>query len=154
MASNAPRSSGSAHSLTSGIGLLLGSATATSKQNDRRRISNDHAVDLVATFDLSTRTVASGNLRHSWWTRSTMSVGISTGAPAPSSDWAFTDSHDVRLMVEVRRRHPVLNVLNTEAVAAALMLGAKLVLSPSNARGQPQRVLPDESIAFRRVDLP
>jgi hypothetical protein len=58
------------------------------------------------------------------------------------------------VMVDVQRRHPVLNILNTEAVAAALLLGAKMVLSSSTARGQLQAVLPDESIAFQTVDLP
>lgn len=60
----------------------------------------------------------------------------------------------VPVMVDVRRRHPVLNVLNTEAVAAALLLRAKMVLSSSTARGQLQAVLPGESIAFQTVDLP
>jgi hypothetical protein len=60
----------------------------------------------------------------------------------------------VPVMVEVHRRHPVLNVLNTEAVAAARLLGAKMVLSPSTAGGQLQAVLPDEGIAFQTVDLP
>ena len=62
--------------------------------------------------------------------------------------------HIVPVMVEVQRRHPVLNVLNTEAVAAALLLGAKMVLSPPTAQGQLQAVLPDEGIAFQTVDLP
>jgi hypothetical protein len=42
----------------------------------------------------------------------------------------------VPVMAEVQRRHPSLNVLNTEAAAAALLLGAKMVLSPSTANGQ------------------
>lgn len=86
MASKALRSIGSAQSLTSGTGLPLGSVTATSKQNDRCRMSNDHAVDLVATLDVSTRTVTSGSARHSVWTRSTKSSGTSTGEPPPLSD--------------------------------------------------------------------
>jgi hypothetical protein len=60
----------------------------------------------------------------------------------------------VPLMVEVQRRHPNLNVLNTEAVAAALMLGATMVLGPATAGGQLETVLPAERIAFRTVDLP
>jgi hypothetical protein len=60
----------------------------------------------------------------------------------------------VRVMVEVQRRHPALNVLNTEAVAAALLLGAKMVISPPTAQGQLQVVLPIEGITFQTVDLP
>jgi hypothetical protein len=57
-------------------------------------------------------------------------------------------------MAEVQRRHPILNVLNTEAAAAALLLGAKMVLSPSTANEQLERVLPAEHISFQTVDLP
>jgi hypothetical protein len=60
----------------------------------------------------------------------------------------------VPVMVDLQRRHSALNVLNTEAVAAALLLGAKMVLSPPTAQGQLQAVLPDEGIAFQTVDLP
>jgi hypothetical protein len=60
----------------------------------------------------------------------------------------------VPVMVKVQRRHPGLNVLNTEAVAAALLLGARMVLSAPTAQGQLQAVLPDEGIAFQTVDLP
>ncbi len=60
----------------------------------------------------------------------------------------------VPVMVDVQRRHPSLNVLNTEATAAALLLGAKMVLSPPTARGQLEAVLPIERIAFQTVDLP
>jgi hypothetical protein len=60
----------------------------------------------------------------------------------------------VPVMVEVQRRHPTLNVLNTEAAAAALMLEASMVLSPPTAAGQLAAVLPLESIASRTVDLP
>jgi hypothetical protein len=60
----------------------------------------------------------------------------------------------VPVMVDVQRRHPGLNILNTEAAAAALLLGAKMVLSPSTASGQLEAVLPAERIAFQTVDLP
>jgi hypothetical protein len=60
----------------------------------------------------------------------------------------------VPLMVEVHRRHPNLNVLNTEAVAAALMLGATMVLGPATSGGQLEAVLPAERIAYRTVELP
>jgi hypothetical protein len=60
----------------------------------------------------------------------------------------------VPVMVDVQRRHPDLNVLNTEAAAAALLLGAKMVLGPPTARGQLEAVLPVERIPFQIVDLP
>ena len=60
----------------------------------------------------------------------------------------------VPVMVDVQRRHPNLNVLNTEAVAAAHLLRAKMVLSPPTAKGQLETVLPVEQIAFQTVDLP
>ncbi len=58
------------------------------------------------------------------------------------------------MMVEVKRRHPALNVLNTEAVAAALLIQATLVLSLATSRGQLAAVLPAERIALQVVDLP
>ena len=58
------------------------------------------------------------------------------------------------VMVGVNRRHPGLNVLNTEAAAAALLLGAKMILSPPTARGQLEAVLPVERIAYQTVELP
>lgn len=60
----------------------------------------------------------------------------------------------VPVMVEVQRRHPHLNVLNTEATAAALLLNARFVLSSANAAGQLRAVLPAENIAFQTVELP
>ena len=57
-------------------------------------------------------------------------------------------------MVDVQRRHPTLNVLNTEAAAAALLLRAKMVLSPATAGGQLEAVLRAENIPFQTVDLP
>jgi hypothetical protein len=60
----------------------------------------------------------------------------------------------VPVMVEVQRRHPGLNVLNTEAVAAALLLRARMVLSAPTTRGQLGAVLPTERISFQIVDLP
>jgi hypothetical protein len=60
----------------------------------------------------------------------------------------------VPIMAEVQRRHPSLNVLSTEAAAAALLLDTKMLLSPPTANGQLGRVLPAERIAFQTVDLP
>ena len=58
------------------------------------------------------------------------------------------------VMVEVQRRHPHLNVLNTEATAAALLLNARVVLSPANAAGQLGAVFATERVAFQTVALP
>jgi hypothetical protein len=60
----------------------------------------------------------------------------------------------VPVMVDVHRRHPGMNLLNTEAAAAALLLGAKMVLSAPTARGQLEAVFAVEHIAFQTVDLP
>ncbi|HVC68704.1 MAG TPA: hypothetical protein VNC61_00425 [Acidimicrobiales bacterium] len=59
----------------------------------------------------------------------------------------------VPVMVDLQRRHPNLNVLNTEAAAAALLLRAKLVLCPVTAGGQLETVLRAENIPFQTVDL-
>jgi hypothetical protein len=60
----------------------------------------------------------------------------------------------VPVMVDVQRRHPHLNVLNTEAAAAALLLDAKMVLGLPTANGQLGPVLSAENIEFDTVDLP
>ena len=60
----------------------------------------------------------------------------------------------VPVMVEVQRRHAQLNVLNTEAVAAALLLKARLVLTAPTAHGQLAAVLSTEPIAWQLVELP
>jgi len=60
----------------------------------------------------------------------------------------------VPAMVDVQRRHPVPNVLSIEAVVAALLLGANMVLRPSTVRGQLRPVLRNEGLAFQAVDLP
>jgi hypothetical protein len=69
-----------ARNTSSGTAFPVEPARATSKQNDRRRMSYDHAVDLALLRDRSTRTVTSGSARHSALIRSTMSAGTSTGA--------------------------------------------------------------------------
>lgn len=58
------------------------------------------------------------------------------------------------MMVEVQRRNPHLNVLNTEATAAALLLDARVVLSSVNAAGKLGTVFPAEGITFQTVELP
>ena len=59
----------------------------------------------------------------------------------------------VPVMIDVQHRHPRLNALNTEA-AAALLLGAKMVLGPPSARGQLGAVHQVERIAFQTVEFP
>jgi len=59
----------------------------------------------------------------------------------------------VPVMAGVHRRHPHLNVLNTEAAAAALLLDAEMQLSPPTASGQLESVLADEGIAWRIIEL-
>jgi hypothetical protein len=69
-------------------------------------------------------------------------------------DVGLPDPRDiVPVMVDLHRRHPNLNVLNTEAAAAALLLGAKMLLSPATAGGQLEAVLRAENIPFQTVDL-
>jgi hypothetical protein len=60
----------------------------------------------------------------------------------------------VPVMVGVQRRHPHLNVLHTEAVAAALMLGTRMLLSAPTASGQLRGVLETEGIPWQVVELP
>lgn len=57
----------------------------------------------------------------------------------------------VPLMVAAAGRHPTLNLLNLEAVAAAQFLGATVWLSPQGARGILPAVLATENIAWRKV---
>jgi hypothetical protein len=57
-------------------------------------------------------------------------------------------------MVHVQQRHPHLNILNTEAVAAAVLLGARMMLTPATLAGQLGAVIPAERIRFQTVDLP
>ncbi len=65
------------------------------------------------------------------------------------------DSRDlVPVMVEVQGRHPRLNALNTEAAAAALLLGAELLLTRPTANGQLADVLDSERITWQLADIP
>ncbi len=59
--------------------------------------------------------------------------------------------HVVPLMVAAAGRHPELNLLNLEAVAAAHFLGATVWLSPQGARGILPDVMAAENIAWRTV---
>ena len=60
----------------------------------------------------------------------------------------------VPVMVEVAGRHPRLNLLNLEAVAAAHTLGAAVWLSPAGAAGVLPGVLDDERIGWQTVQYP
>ena len=60
----------------------------------------------------------------------------------------------VPLMAEVSRRHPRLNLLNLEAVAAALVLQANVWLSIESASGVLPQVLDAEDIPWTVVTIP
>jgi hypothetical protein len=55
-------------------------------------------------------------------------------------------------MAEVSRRHPQLNLLNIEATAAARLLSARVLLSPSAARGVLVEILEDERIGCAVIE--
>jgi hypothetical protein len=54
-------------------------------------------------------------------------------------------------MVEIAERHPKLNLLNLEAVAAARVLAATIWLSPEAANGMLPAVLDGELLARETV---
>lgn len=56
-------------------------------------------------------------------------------------------------MAELSERHPKLNLLNLEAVAAAVNLGATALLSPPSAEGVLPGVLDAEQVAWTVVEL-
>jgi hypothetical protein len=56
-------------------------------------------------------------------------------------------------MVDVAHRHPRLNLLNLEAVAVALLLGATIWLSEPGAEGILPAVLDNEGIEWRTVTI-
>lgn len=59
----------------------------------------------------------------------------------------------VPTMAEIAERHPRLNLLNLEAVAAAGSLGATMLLSPPSADGVLPSVLEAERLAWRSVSV-
>jgi hypothetical protein len=61
--------------------------------------------------------------------------------------------HTVPRMVDVATRHPQLNILNLEAVAAASVLEATIWLSPAGATGVLPDVLNFEGIRWETVPL-
>jgi hypothetical protein len=69
-------------------------------------------------------------------------------------DVGLPDSRQlVPAMVALHRRHPHLSLLNTEAAAAALVLRAKMVLTPPSAAGQLAEVLSIRGISYQTVLL-
>lgn len=59
----------------------------------------------------------------------------------------------VPVMVEIASRHPRLNLLNLEAVAAGRLLGATLLLSVQTQAGVLPSVLDQEGVSWRLVPL-
>jgi hypothetical protein len=58
----------------------------------------------------------------------------------------------VPAMAELSRRHPRLNVLNVEAAASALVLGAEVWLSPAASAGVLPRVLESENVCWSTIE--
>ena len=56
-------------------------------------------------------------------------------------------------MVRIARRHPRLNLMNLEAVAAGHVLGAKLLLSRETSTGILPRVLDQEDVAWQMITI-
>jgi len=56
-------------------------------------------------------------------------------------------------MAALHQRHPGLNLLNTEAAAAAVLLDARVLLSPRAAAGILPSVLTAERVAWRTVEI-
>ena len=58
----------------------------------------------------------------------------------------------VPVMTDVHRRHERLNLLNLEAVAAAKVLDAEILLSPKSAAGRLPAVLEADAIPWRQIE--
>ena len=56
-------------------------------------------------------------------------------------------------MVRMHQRHAQLNVMNLEAVAAASMLGARVLLSPRASEGVLPQILEAEGLTWRVVAI-
>ena len=59
----------------------------------------------------------------------------------------------VPAMVELARRHPRLNLLNLEVVAAGQLLNARIWLSPASAAGILPVVLDEETVTWETVAI-
>ena len=80
-------------------------------------------------------------------------VAIRTMLSLPD-DVALPDSRElVPAMVAIQQRHPRLNVMNVEAVAAAALLEARVLLSARGADGVLPAVLDAEAISWRVVSI-
>lgn len=101
MESSASRSPGSARSTSDGTDRPVPDATATSRQDDVRRISNECAVDLVVTIESSPRIVTSGSAMQSARTCSTTLSASETAAPARVGKRGLHQRDDARRSVSV-----------------------------------------------------
>lgn len=77
--------------------------------------------------------------------RSLLRLPDAIGLPDPRST--------VPMMAELSERHPRLNLLNLEAAAAGLTLGATVLLSTEASRGLLPAVLDREHIPWRTVEI-
>ena len=77
--------------------------------------------------------------------RSRLALREDVGLPDPRST--------VPVMAELSERHPRLNLLNLEAVAAGLVLNATVLLSIEASAGVLPEVLDDEGIAWLTVQI-
>ena len=77
--------------------------------------------------------------------RSLLALPEAIGLPDPRST--------VPVMAELSERHPRLNLLNLEAVAAGLLLEATVLLSTEASRGVLPDVLDAENITWRVVEI-
>ena len=59
----------------------------------------------------------------------------------------------VPAMAELSRRHPQLNLLNVEAAASALVLGAEVWMSPPSSAGVLPGALEAEGVRWRTVEI-
>ncbi len=77
--------------------------------------------------------------------RSLLVLPDTIGLPDPRST--------VPVMAELSERHPRLNVLNLEAAATGLVLGATMLLSTEATRGVLPEILDAEHISWRTVEI-
>lgn len=77
--------------------------------------------------------------------RSLLSPPGTIGLPDPRSM--------VPVMAELSERHPQLNLLNLEAAATGIVLGATMLLSIETARGVLPEILDAENIRWRTVKI-
>ena len=75
---------------------------------------------------------------------SLLELRVDIGLPEPRAT--------IPLMVQIAARHPKLDLLNLEAVAASLSLGTVLWLSPPAAQGLLPAVLEAEALSWSVID--